>query len=339
MSVIHAAGFWAGDDVHHFLSGCELSGEELSALLDDAEALRRARVLRRFEQPLAGRTLALIFEKPSLRTRVSFTVAMSELGGSVIELNAASLKKEEPEDTIRVLGGYCDAVMVRTFAHRNLERMASSSRIPVINGLSDLHHPCQSMADLLTLKQEFGAYKGLKLAYVGDGNNVLHSLMLLAPVLGVELRYACPNGFQPDALVRVEAEKRALAAGTVLKGFVNPVEAVMGVNAVYTDVWTSMGFEDEAGQRDVIFQAYQLNEELYAYADAEAIIMHCLPMVRGKEITDAIADHKNSRLFQQSENRLHVQKALLKRLLAQPVEHAAARPLDDLVFEETQQWR
>ncbi len=328
--------FLAPSEVSHFLSGCELGRMELQALIDDAENLRVERARRRNEQPLVGQTLALIFEKPSLRTRVSFTVAMSELGGSVIELNGASLKKEEPEDTIRVLGGYCDAVMMRTFSHQTLVRMASVSQIPVINGLSDLHHPCQAMADLLTLKQEFGSLNGLKLAYIGDGNNVLHSLMLLAPLLGVELSYACPAGYQPNSEILAESGTRAVSGGTKINACLRPEDAVAGANAVYTDVWTSMGFEEEAKQRDEAFSGYQLNEALYAHADKNAIVMHCLPMVRGKEISDAMADHKNSRLFQQSENRLHVQKALLKKLLAA---RQYACDVHDLNIEERLQWR
>jgi ornithine carbamoyltransferase len=326
----------ASRDVSHFLSGCELSRAELQLLINDAESLRVDRVRRRGDHPLAGHTLALIFEKPSLRTRVSFTVAMSELGGSVIELNAASLKKEEPEDTIRVLGGYCDAVMMRTFSHHTLERMASISQVPVINGLSDLHHPCQAMADLLTLKQEFDSLRGLKLAYIGDGNNVLHSLMLLAPLLGVEVNYACPAGYQPNAEILAESGARAMSGGTKVNACVTPEDAVAGANAVYTDVWTSMGFEDETQQRDEAFKGYQLNEALYAHADRNAIVMHCLPMVRGKEISDAMADHKNSRLFQQSENRLHVQKALLKKLL---VDTQFTFEVPELNIEERRQWR
>lgn len=320
----------------HFLTGCEFDKEELSQLLGDAERLRRERCVRKFDQPLAGQTLALIFEKPSLRTRVSFTVAMQELGGSVIELNGASLKKEEPEDTIRVLAGYCDAVMIRTFAHEGLERMTKVSKIPVINGLSDLHHPCQALADLLTLQQEFGELQGLKLAYVGDGNNVLHSLLLLASYLGVEVRYSCPAGYGPDAGVLAAARARCEDEGLIV-ACLSPVEAVRGANAVYTDVWTSMGFESETAAREQAFAGYQVNKELYAHAEPGAIVMHCLPMVRGKEITDEMADHANSRLFQQSENRLHVQKALLRRLMNAD---AAARSIDDSFAEmETRPWR
>lgn len=319
----------------HFLTGCEFDKEELAQLLDEAERLRLERRMRKFVQPLAGQTLALLFEKPSLRTRVSFTVAAQELGASVIELNGASLKKEEPEDTIRVLGGYCDALMVRTFAHDVLERMTKVSKIPVINGLSDLHHPCQALADLLTLTQEFGELQGLKLAYIGDGNNVLHSILLLAPFLGVELRYSCPAGYGPDAGVLAAAKARC-EDENLIQACASPIQAVEGANALYTDVWTSMGFEAETAKREEAFAGYQVNEELYSHAAPGAIVMHCLPMVRGKEITDEMADHSHSRLFQQSENRLHVQKALLRRLMnAQAVQAIE----DSFVEMETRSWR
>lgn len=306
----------------HFLTGTELERSELLALIEEAENLRVARRTSRSLPILAGRTLAMLFEKPSLRTRVSFTLAMQELGGNVIELNASSLKKEEPEDTVRVLEGYCDAIMVRTHGHVALERMARVARIPVINGLSDLHHPCQALADLLTLKQNFGVLKGLKLAYIGDGNNVLNSLLLLAPMLGIEVAYSCPKGFSPNPLILQLAQERARAAGGGITFYSDPRSAATDAHALYTDVWTSMGFEAEGQEREEAFQGFQINAELYARAETGAIIMHCLPMVRGKEITSEMADHSHSRLFQQSENRLHAQKALLARLFHV---HASAR--------------
>jgi ornithine carbamoyltransferase len=328
--------------VEHFFTGAELEREELLALINEAEALRVARERRRFLKPLQDRTLALIFEKPSLRTRVSFTVAMQELGGNVIELNSSSLKKEEPEDTIRVLQGYCDAVMLRTYRHDVFARMAAVSRIPVVNGLSDLHHPCQAVADLLTLKQAFGKLDGLSVAYVGDGNNVLHSLLLLAPFLGIELRYACPEGFDPAPQIVAEARVRALAGGGAVRAFRDPREAVRAANAIYTDVWTSMGFEAETLKRDAAFEGFQINDALYAFAAKDAIILHCLPMVREKEITSALADHENSRIFQQSENRLHAQKALLARLFkvdAVAQAQSGTRMNIETVEMENQSWR
>ena len=299
----------------HFLTGEELSRPELLALLDEAEALRKERPNHQTPK-IEKQTLVLLFEKPSLRTRVSFTVAMQELGGKVVEVVSNFRKKEEPEDLVRVLAGYSHAIMMRTFDHSILDRMVSKSTVPVINGLSDSHHPCQALADVLTLKQSFGKLEGLQLTYIGDGNNVLHSLMLLAPFVGIHLRYACPQGFEPNAFITRRARQRATEGGGSITAFTNAADAVKGANALYTDVWTSMGFEQEETEREAAFDGYQLGEELMALAEPNAVIMHCMPMVRGKEISDAAADSPNSVIFQQSENRLHVQKALLKGLLS-----------------------
>lgn len=299
----------------HFLTGTELSKTELMELLQLAEACREQRLAGFRRDDLRNKNVVLLFEKPSLRTRVSFTVAIQELGGSVLELDSMGRKKEDPEDTIRVLAGYCHAVMVRTHAHSILERMVSKSTIPIINGLSDTHHPCQVLADLQTLMQRYRELHGLKLAYVGDGNNMLHSLLLLAPTLGIEVHYACPRGYEPSSLVVRQAKKRAVGTGGGVFAHSTPQEAVKSANAVYTDVWTSMGFEQEETDRDKVFQPYQLNEALYEFADPKAAIMHCMPMIRDKEITATLVEHENSVLFQQAENRMHAQKALLVGLL------------------------
>ena len=299
----------------HFLTGTELSKAELMDLLLLAESCKEQRLAGFRRDDLRNKNVVLLFEKPSLRTRVSFTVAIQELGGSVLELDSIGRKKEDPEDTIRVLAGYCHAVMVRTHAHSILDRMVAKSPIPVINGLSDTHHPCQVLADLQTLMQRYRDLGGLKLAYVGDGNNMLHSLLLLAPILGVDVHYACPAGYEPSSLVVRQAKKRAKDAGRQVVAHASPVEAVKSANAVYTDVWTSMGFEQEETDRDKVFQAYQLNEELYSHADPKSAIMHCMPMIKEKEITAALVEHENSVLFQQAENRMHAQKALLIGLL------------------------
>lgn len=303
----------------HFLTGTELSQTELMDTLLVAEGLREVRNSGSFQTPdrsiIAGRTVALLFEKPSLRTRVSFAVAVSELGGQSIELNSQSKKKEDPEDTIRVLEGYCHAVMVRTHEHSIIERMAAKSRVPIINGLTDTHHPCQVLADLQTLMQTYRTLKGVKLSYVGDGNNMLHSLMLLAPFLGVELHYSCPKGYEPNSLIVREARTRAKEGGGALVSHKDPVKAVSGTQAVYTDVWTSMGFEQEETDRDKAFADYALNEELYAQATPGALIMHCMPMIRDKEISSKLVEHECSALFRQSENRMHAQKALLIGLM------------------------
>ncbi len=299
----------------HCLTGTELSRTEMNDLLFLAESCREQRLAGFSRDDLRGKTVVLLFEKPSLRTRVSFTVAVQELGGSVLELDSMGRKKEDPEDTIRVLGGYCHGTMVRTHAHSILEKMVARSPIPIINGLSDTHHPCQVLADLLTLMQTFKTLKGLKLAYVGDGNNMLHSLLLLAPFMGVEVHYACPSGYEPSSLVVKQAKKRAKDGGGAVVAHADPVKAVMGANAVYTDVWTSMGFEQEETDRDKAFGDYMLNEQLYAHASPGALIMHCMPMIRDKEIASSLVDHECSALFRQSENRMHAQKALLIGLL------------------------
>ncbi len=299
----------------HFLTGAELSRTELNDLLLLAETCKQERQSGASRKDLNGKSVALLFEKQSLRTRVSFGVAIHELGGMAMVLDSLGRKKEDPEDTIRVLSGYCHGVMVRTHPHNILERMIAKSTIPVINGLSDSHHPCQVLADLQTLKARYGELKGLKLAYVGDGNNMLHSLLMLAPFLGVEVHYACPQGFEPNSLIVRQAKTRAKSGGGSVVAHATPQEAVKSANAVYTDVWTSMGFEQEETNRDQAFQSFQLNEALYEHADPKAAIMHCMPLIREKEITATLVEHPNSVLFQQSENRLHAQKALLIALM------------------------
>jgi len=301
--------------MQHFLTGTELGRGDLLALLDHADQLKQERASGKLSRELEGKTLALMFEKPSLRTHLSFAVAMRELGGEVVESFSLNRKKEEPEDVARVLNGFCSGVMLRTHEHAILDRFAAHSKIPLINGLSDTHHPCQSLADLLTLKQVFGQLEGLKVAYVGDGNNILHSLLLLAPLAGVSVSYATPAGYEPSAFIVRQARQIGSETGATIEGTQKPEKAVKGAHAVYTDVWTSMGFEEEGSSRDAAFQGYQLNAKLFSQAAPNAIALHCLPMVRGKEITDEIADHSRSEIFRQSENRLHAQKALLARML------------------------
>jgi len=300
--------------MNHFLTGTEFSALDLRGVVDLAETLRVERNNGIQRRDLAGKTLALLFEKPSLRTHVSFTIAMQELGGATIDSFSFNRKKEEPEDVGRVLAGYCHGIMLRTHEHSILERMAGKVRVPVINGLSDTHHPCQILADILTLKQSFQSLEGLKLAYIGDGNNILHSMLLLMPAFGIHVSYACPAGYQPNAFVLRQA--RALAKETTgsITASSSASSAVKKANAIYTDVWTSMGFEQEEREREEAFKDFQVNAALYAKAAPDAVVMHCLPMVRGKEITDEMAEHPNSVLFRQSENRLHAQKALLLQL-------------------------
>ena len=298
----------------HLLTGKELNKENLSELIDLAYDLKIQRDSGILRDDLKGKTLALLFDKPSLRTRMSFSIAMMELGGNYIESVANLRKQEEPEDFAGVLSGYVHAVMIRTFEQNLVERFAASSKIPVINGLTDEHHPCQALADILTLKQKFGKLEGLKLAYVGDGNNVLHSLFVLAPLLGIDVHYSCPKKYLPDGRL-VEGMMFHQEATGKIKFFETPAAAVAGVDAIYTDVWTSMGQEAENAERLVAFAGFQVNSALHKQASSRAIIMHCMPMVRDQEITSEMADHEQSVIYQQAENRLHVQKALLLKLL------------------------
>jgi ornithine carbamoyltransferase len=303
-------------DTRHLKTGEELMPQEISALIEGAIELKEARKVGRNREWLKGKQLALLFDKPSLRTRFSFTIAMAELGGFSIESAAPTRKHEEPEDLARVLGGYCHGIMIRTHEDSFIERMAEASKVPVINGLSQLHHPCQILADLMTLKEIYGNLKGLTLSYVGDGNNILHSLLIMAPSMGMNVRYSCPKEYQPDSLVLKKAKALLVDPGHKITRCDNPRQAVQESNAVYTDVWTSMGFESEKNDREEAFEGFQVNEELMKGAAKDAVFMHCLPMARGKEVSQTLPDRRNSVIFQQSENRLHVQKALLVGLMA-----------------------
>lgn len=290
----------------YLLTGTELCAAEINDLIQSALALKQDRL--KHSTVFAGKHLGLIFDKPSLRTRFSFTVAMRELGGDIVESVSASRKAEDPEDQMRVLQGYCHAVMVRTHEDSILTRMQTVASIPIINGLSDLYHPCQILADLMTLKEKFGRLDQLSLCYIGDGNNVLHSLLLMAPLVGVNIHYCCPPDCGPNALVLQQAQGHS----DKIKGFTQPSEAVKGCHAVYTDVWTSMGAEV---RDENIFAGMQVNAELMSLAQADAVFMHCMPMNRGQEVSRSLPDQTFSVVFQQSENRLHVQKALLFALL------------------------
>ncbi|HVV69393.1 MAG TPA: ornithine carbamoyltransferase [Gammaproteobacteria bacterium] len=296
----------------HYLTGEELSSQQTHSILKKALLLKKNRHQNNLEPPLQGQHLALLFDKPSLRTRFSFTIAMRELGGNVVESLSDTRKKEQPEDQAKVLGGYCQAIMVRTFADDYLERMGAASPVSIINGLSNLHHPCQILADMLTLLEVYGALSGLTLAYIGDGNNILHSLLLIAPTLGVNVHYCCPESRGPDASILARASKNA-NPGTI-KAFSSPEQAVNTADAVYTDTWTSMGFEGQ--NHEYLFNGFQVDEQLMAKAKTQAVFMHCLPMERGKEVSHTLPDLPCSVIFHQSENRLHVQKALLLHLLA-----------------------
>jgi ornithine carbamoyltransferase len=290
--------------------------EAILSLLDRALELKRYG--SKSDARLAGRTAALVFQKPSLRTRVSFEVAMLELGGHAVYLSPAEIQLGQREgvgDASRVLSRYVDVIIARVFLHADVVGLADQASVPVINALSDREHPCQILADLLTLYERRGHLAGLRLAYVGDGNNVAHSLALAAPGLGIDLRFACPDGYEPDPLIMQHALDLAAETSGGLELFRNPRDAVRGADAVYTDSWYSMGQESEAEARAPVFRPYQLNAELLSLAGPGAVAMHCLPAHRGQEITDDVIDGPASVVYDQAENRLHVQKALLLRLL------------------------
>ena len=296
------------------LTLAEFSPEEVRLTLDEAQKLKALRRSRIPFRPLFGRTLAMVFQKPSNRTRVSFEVGMYQLGGHALPLSPQELqigKRETPSDTGRVLARYIDAIMVRTFDHEDLEELAAAADVPVINGLSDLHHPCQALADLLTIREEVGGLERVKVAYVGDGNNVAHSLALGCALTGTTLTIAHPEGHAPSAGVVQLAAKLGVPP-TLTQ---DPHEAATGAQVVYTDVWASMGQEAEAEERKRKFAPYQVNEELMSLAAPDAIFLHCLPAHRGEEVTSGVIDGPQGRVFDQAENRLHAQKALLYLLV------------------------
>ncbi len=301
----------------HFLSVADFSAKELRALLARARELKELK--RKGERPrtLEGRVLAMYFEKPSLRTHVTFEAGMTQLGGHAILLRPEQIgvgTRESPADVARNLSRWVDGLLARTYSHTLVEELARAASIPVINGLTDLLHPCQAMADLQTVAERMPLEKAV-IAWVGDGNNVVHSLMLACAVLGLTLRAATPRSHQPALRVRERAAALAAQSGAQFAWSEDPVHAVRGANFIYTDVWTSMGQEDETERRRKLFTPYQVNAALLAHAP-EAFVMHCLPAHRGEEITDDVLDGPNSIVFDQAENRLHAQKAILEWLLA-----------------------
>lgn len=305
--------------VKHLLSMQDLSPNEIEAILDKAEGLKEK--LRKGEphELLRGKTLGMIFEKPSLRTRVTFETGMTQLGGHAIYLAPADIqlgKRESVPDTARNLSRWVDAVMARLFKHDIIVELARHSSVPVINGLTDLHHPCQTLGDLLTIREHKGKFRGLKLAWVGDGNNVCNSLLLGCTLVGMNISAVCPHGYEPDANVMTQAKKNAEKSGAKLELLTDPKKAVAGADVIYTDVWASMGQEKEAKQRMRAFKGYQINAQLLKLAKPNVIVMHCLPAHRGQEITDEVIDGPRSVVLDQAENRMHAQKALLVSLLA-----------------------
>jgi ornithine carbamoyltransferase len=308
--------------VRSLLGILDLAPDEVVALLDDAARLRAARPALVAGGPsdttLRGRTVALLFEKPSTRTRVSFEVAVAELGGTPLPLSGAELqlgRGETVEDTGRVLGRYVQGLVVRTFGQGRLRALAEHGGVPVVNALTDAEHPCQALADLLTVRDEFGSFEGRTLTYVGDGNNVAHSLLLAAASVGLGVRVAHPAGYAPDPAVVADARDRAAAHGSEVTVSDDPLAAARGADALYTDVWTSMGQEEESVRRLRDFAGFQLDARLLAAASDGAVVLHCLPAHRGEEISAEVLDGPASRVLDQAENRLHVQKAVLAALV------------------------
>ncbi len=295
-----------------------LTKEELEQILKKSELLKY-QLLRGEKHPLLrGKTLAMIFEKPSTRTRVSFEVGMWQLGGYALYLSAGDLQLGRGEtiaDTAQVLSRYVDGIMARVFTHQTIVDLVKYSRVPVINGLSDFTHPCQGLADLFTVYEKKSRLSGLKLAYVGDGNNVAHSLLYGCSKVGMNVTLACPKGYEPDSRVVSEAKEEGKRNGCKVNLTNDPGEAVRQADVIYTDVWASMGKEKEREQRIKIFKPYQINEKLVKGAKKDYLFMHCLPAHRGEEVTDEVADSKNSVIFDQAENRLHTQKAVMALLM------------------------
>ena len=271
-----------------------------------------------FQSALAGKQVAMFFEKPSLRTRITFEAGTASLGGLAIFIDQTHDRldaRETLSDIAHNLERWVDAVVLRTFSHATVEGMAAHASIPVINALSEVEHPCQALADYFTLQERYGDLRKIRMAYVGDGNNVAHSLLLTCALIGSKIRIATPEGYGPNAQILADAQQIAHKTGAVIEVFSDPSEAVAGVDAVYTDAWTSMGHEHEAAERGVIFPPYQVNDELMAKAAPDAVFMHCLPAHRGEEVTDEVMDSPRSIIFDQAESRLHVQKAILTLLL------------------------
>lgn len=303
----------------HFLAISDLSPAEVQDLLDLAIRLKKEYFGRGNRPLLKGKVLGMIFQKPSLRTRVSFDMAMRHLGGDALYLSPSEIglgQRESIADVARVLSGYLHALMARVFAHAHVIELARWSSVPVLNGLSDYNHPCQAMADALTIQERFGRAPGLQVAFVGDGNNVAVSLMHVCVKLGWNFNLASPEGYDLNAEAVAAARNAAKETGAQVNFSRDPHAAVQGAQVIYTDTWTSMGQEDESAKRQKIFPPFQVNAALVSAAAKDAIVMHCLPAHRNQELTDEVADGPQSMIFPQAHNRLHAQKALLARLLA-----------------------
>jgi ornithine carbamoyltransferase len=291
----------------------DFTADQIKGALDLAQQVKQAR--QRFAAALKGRYLALLFEKPSLRTRMTFELAIKQLGGDCVTQTGPIADREPLQDVARNLARWTDAIVARTFFQQTVDELARWSGIPVINALTDLYHPCQALADMLTLREQFGRLKGLKLSFLGDGNNVAHSLLLACSRLGVSCTIATPAGYEPQDSIVGRAREFAVVSGSRIEITADPLVAVRGAHAVYTDVWTSMGQEAEAEQRGQTFAHFQVNRDLMAGARPDAIFMHCLPAKRGLEVSDEVMESAQCVAFEQAENRLHIQKAILLMLL------------------------
>ncbi len=299
-----------------FLSVKDWSTDELNEVL--TSALKMKADPKKYSRRLEGQALAMIFEKPSLRTRVSFDVGIHQLGGYSLCLTQGEInlgQREAVSDVARNLERMVDGIMIRTFSHENVKEMAEQASIPVINGLTDFSHPCQAMADYMTVFEVKGRLPGLKIAYVGDGNNVAHSLIYGAVRLGLHLAVASPKGYEPNPEVLRWAEENASATGCRVEMLHDPVAAANDADVIYTDVWASMGLESEAAMRRQVFQSYQVNDSLVRNAKSDYVFMHCLPAHRGEEVSDSVIESTHSVVFQQAENRVHAQKAILLALM------------------------
>lgn len=291
---------------------------DLSTILDETRSLKNRLRSGEVYQPLKSKTLGMIFEKPSTRTRLSFEVGMNQLGGTAIYLNPQDLqlgRGETLEDTARVISRYVDGIVYRAMRHEDMVRLAQEATVPVVNALDDLEHPCQIVADLYTILEAVGSLEGLKLAYVGDGNNVCNSLLLGCALSEVNMSAGCPPGYMPNGEIVKRATGIAAQVGSTLELTADPRRAVTGADIVYTDVWVSMGMEEETEQRERVFAPYQVNEELLEASGEDPLVMHCLPAHRGMEITDGVIDGERSLVWDQAENRLHAQKAILTHLM------------------------
>ena len=298
----------------NFLSSFDMSTEEIEYIFEIAKSFKEKKLNFKF----SNKVLGLIFDKSSTRTRVSFQVAMSRLGGTTIDLNptTSQIGRGEPiKDTARVLSRYCDVLAIRTFNHTDLEEYAKWSTKPVINALTDLEHPCQALADFLTIKEEFNDFNNVVLTFVGDGNNVANSLILCGALLGVEVRIACPKGYEPNEKV-ISKAREICKKKNLLQITHDPTTAVIGANVLYTDVWSSMGEEKQKEEKDKEFDGFTIDDNLIKKSNPDAIVLHCLPAYRSKEISDQVFESEKSRIFEQAENRMHAQQALLSCLLS-----------------------